>query len=274
VGAERFGHWLDRKWNQVEYLAIPLLSALGGITIALSRVTDQSGRVVLFPGHPDQIIVLVSGLFLTLFGAIIGPIRNRQNSLAAGRLRAIEAKFDSAKFALLELSRLELADLFERLNYSTNERISLFMPARDNSCLGLVARYAISQQYLSAGRHQYPLDQGCLGRAWRDREGVAIDLPDPQVQYEEWRRCLWENWQIPVDVSARFQMRSRTCIAFGILPSLKPCQGVIVFESQTVSSAGSNQFLDPDRLRRRLKQKGGERDKLIRLLEILERLQE
>ncbi len=273
VCAERLGRWIDRNWNHaLDLVILPSTYVLGVILIALAEIADQNGKVRLIPGDPDRTPFLVAGFVITAVGAIFGAARNRQNSLAASRLRAIEAQLGGAKRTALELSQLELADLFVRLGYFSNERISLFMPTKDGTALRLVARYAMTQHYLSAGRSQYPLDQGCLGCAWREGEGVALNLPDPEVQYEEWRQCLLDAWKIPVDVSARFHMRSRICIAFGIEPGLRPRQGVIVIESQVDALSSNNPNLNPDRLRRRLKEK--ERDKLIRLLEILEHLEE
>jgi len=65
-------------------------------------------------------------------------------------------------------------------------------------------------------------------------------------------------------------MQSRSCLAFAIIPHLKPCQGVIVFESQLTPALASSPWLDQDRLRRQLKIK--EREKLVRLLDVLERI--
>jgi len=60
----------------------------------------------------------------------------------------------------------------------------------------------------------------------------------------------------------------------GIYPNLRPCIGVIVFESQTLPTTGPNTpILDVDQLKRVLKREH-ERDKLVRLLEVLQRLEE
>lgn len=267
--AERVG----RYWRVVLDLGfIPISSAIGIIAIALGQVADQNGHVVYLPWHPDRGPVLAFGFILTLVGAILGPVRNFRNTLRATRLSGLEQELGTAKNAVQELSRVELADLSDRLNYSTNERISLFMPAHNRSNFRLVARYSITNEFMERGRATYPLDQGCLGRAWQNGEATVLDLPDPQIQLQAWKDRLRADWQIPEEVSAHFRMRSRTCIAFGIYPALKPCQGVIVFESQQVPMNAANApLLDPERLSQRLK-RGRDRDKLLRLLEVLERL--
>jgi hypothetical protein len=99
------------------------------------------------PNANVTIRVLVAGLALSLLAAAVAAVRNLLKAPASVVLRGLQEHVREADVALEELSSLELADLFERLGYSTSERISLYIPARDGSCLRLVARHALTDEY-------------------------------------------------------------------------------------------------------------------------------
>jgi len=268
---------VDLRWRVwVDIYLIPGASAIGIVLIAIGEVADASGRVLFLPWHPDRIGVLVIGFALTITATMVGAVRRRTNSRAANKLAALEHELGSAKTALAALSSLELADIFERLGYSTRERITLFAPSTDRSYLRIVGRWSPSDQFRTIGRAKYPLDQGCLGEAWRKAgESWVIDLPDPLGAGAAWRQQLEQQpWNIPSGVSSGFHMKSRTYIALAIIQPLRACEGVIVIESERLpSAADADPGLDPVKLRRWLKGKlrdqGRDRMKLIRILEVL-----
>ena len=225
------------------------------------------------PGHPPRADALVVGLIMAILGQALAHVRSGTHLAAASRLAALENELSVSKRALADLARLELADVFRQLHYTTSERITLFAPSRDRTYLRLVARWALGDHFRAEGRSTYPLDQGCLGEAWRNGgESWVTDLPDPQTDEGAWCQQLREQWSIPPETARAFAMKSRTIIAFAVVSEFKPCHGVIVFESQHVPSAVANApnrpLLVPAKLRRLLK--ATIRAKLISLLEVFE----
>lgn len=270
-------NWIALRWGLLlDSAAIPTTQLLGLALLTLAQLSDAQGRVAYLPGTPDRGVVFVVGLVVSGVALIVTPLRNYKNSLAASRLRELREELARTQQVVVELTRLELAGLFSQLGYATNERISLFAPSKDRSHLRLVARWAIADRYRSFGRTAYPLDQGCVGRAWQEEEAVVDDLPDPESDYDGWSARLWTEFRVPLAVSANFRMRSRTCMALAINPPgsrLKPCQGVLVVESQVVpTEATYTPYLELRKLRQFLKK--AEMAKLARLLEILNDLED
>ena len=269
-----FVSWLRayRREVAIDGALVPILGVLGAGAMALAGLADSHGRVPIVPGGQDRVVVLAAGFALTLVAAMTAAFRNLSKAPASAHLRDLEKRVNDADGALDALSALELADLFDHLDYSTSERISLYIPSADGSHLRLVARHALTAEYRAKGRNRYPLEQGCLGLAWKTNEASVVDLPDPQADAPAWRKRLLDDWQIPEQVSEGFKMKTRTCIAFGILPRFGSSRGVIVFESQFLPGARATKaVLTAHELKGQMRNKY--RERLLRLLEIHARLE-
>src|SRR5437773_2012781 len=89
-----------------------------------------------------------------------------------------------------------------------------------------------------------------------DTQGRVTYLPDPEREYDAWCEQLADVWGVPPEVSMNFELRGRTCIAMAINPGLqlKPCQGVLLVESQVIpSEATYTSYLNLRKLKQFLK---------------------
>ena len=115
------------------------------------------------------------------------------------------------------------------LGFGDTERISVYK--HDDGMFRLLGRYSKNPVFQKRGRPTYPDDQGCIGAAWRNGEAIVEKLPDPSTDLGEYAGCLHRDWDIPVDVSTGFRMRSRSLAAFALEDTHDRRIAVIVFES-------------------------------------------
>lgn len=246
--------WLVRRARDVERWWPLSLAPIGGTVLALAH---------LFGGL--EIPASVVGGFIVFASA---ALERRQ----LARLNAVNAERDRLREratrterAMRDLAGLELQLMAENrmLRYSSNERISLF--AKVGDALELVGRHSANPNLKTAGRPSYPLNQGCVGRAWEDGLHAVTALPDPQRELNAWMRELAQ-LRIPEPTAEAMTMKSRTCVAvrIGATAPRNPL-GVVVFESTDTAAdaltiGGEKRCeLDPDELKSFVDQREGER---------------
>jgi hypothetical protein len=121
-----------------------------------------------------------------------------------------------------------------KLKFYSTERISLC--AEKDGAFVLVGRYSLGPTLNTPGQASYPIDQGYLGKAWQDAWAESGDLPNPQTHPEEWLDA--QEATVPRPRAEALHMRSRRYAAIRLehsAPGHAPF-GVVVFESQLVSS--------------------------------------
>lgn len=247
-GAELLTKW----WPQ-------LFQMFGIVLFSLANFGDSHDHVNLGVTSVHRAYLFAAGVVTFVVGSIATTRNVQEKDALAKQVADLELELSSSKEALRAQLRVELVQLARQLKFFSTERISVF--ALDGESLRLVARYSNNPQLISPGRSSYPIDQGCLGRAWSDGQSSA-DLPNAAVDLDGWQRKQLEDYEIPTSDSARFTMKSRTYFAFRIDGLIQEPLGVVVFESQLAPAelpGPPGQHLTMDELRKVIKGPEGER---------------
>jgi hypothetical protein len=209
-----------------------ILMGVGPIGLCLS------GLFLKTSGWTNRNIVIFS---VSAIAVILGNllIINRNNRLRK-LLLEIESLTSENKTLQLEIAQNEddyfdllnkqLSVLFSMLEFTENERISLYKHEADKFVM--LGRFSTNPIFCRKSRTIYPDNQGCLKKAWEQGNSFVNDLPDP-IQYKKrYYKILKASWDIDEDTAQNFTMKSRTLLALGINHvSGFPRIAVIVFES-------------------------------------------
>jgi hypothetical protein len=229
-----------------------LLTAIGFVLLALASLADSQDQVNLSVAEVPRTYIFGAGAALLVLGSIFMTLNGQERASLKSRVADLEGDNAALQNSLKRQGRNDLVQLGKQLRFFSSERISLFAVAKNS--FHLVARHSPNPAYESQGRHDYPLDQGCLGRAWRESVASA-ELPDPNVDKQEWQQAQLKDHGIPLLVSQAFVMKSRTYVAFRIDRSgVKQPLGVVIFESElTAAGAASGQRIGRDDLEKIMK---------------------
>jgi hypothetical protein len=132
-----------------------------------------------------------------------------------------------------ELFNGQLAVLASRLEFNKKHRITVF--SADGDRLVRQARFSGNPQFMdSRGRDCYPIDQGCIGKAFAEGECVAT-FCDPKADLQAYAQEMHDHSGIPMEVSKQFCMKSRSYAAIAIDDEDERSIAVISFECLDVS---------------------------------------
>lgn len=236
-----------------------LLGLAGGIGIGLPNLADANGALVLGPIHTDKIAAfwIGSGLLFVSIAAL--AVRERDQREVGSKV--IELQTDRARLVegRRRLLRQQLIPLGRKLGFYSSERLSLYL--RQGPHLLLVGRFSANPAFeeRSSDDLPWPIDQGVLGFAWRERQWSPGELTDPLSSYENWVAEQVSRCAISEQVARSLRMKARTYAAIRIENryGTDPL-GVLIAESTRVRSAippGSYNppDLDPDGIFRRVR---------------------
>jgi hypothetical protein len=118
------------------------------------------------------------------------------------------------------------------MNFTGCDRVSLYKYEANQ--FTMIGRYAERPELNEPGRGIYPARQGVIGKAWSDRDGFAYadDLPDFDVDPEEYIRASAKRFGMPQEAVSQMLMKSRTFLAYVLKDEHgKGRAAVIVLES-------------------------------------------
>jgi hypothetical protein len=224
------------------------LVAFAGAAFAVLTLSHPNDTLSL-PLHPRRWEFAVAVGLLALAGEIAEVRRQaRIPTLEASERRANEG-LQQARHALERLARVEVARIAASLRYSSSERVSLF--AYGGDCFVLVARYSPSPPFTGADRQEYPLDAGCLGRAWESDRGHVVVTVTRDQDPEQWRRQHMD-CRLSREFVDGLRMPVRTVIASRVNDPRQgqSASGVVVLESTDTAmsprvSGANPPILDP-----------------------------
>ncbi|WP_143763205.1 hypothetical protein [Methanothrix harundinacea] len=94
------------------------------------------------------------------------------------------------------------------------ERMTLYAHSSNGSFIPL-GRVSYNPEYDKKGRINYPDDQGCIAKAWRNNWHFSNDYPDPETATKRYyQRC--EKDGVPEDIMKNVKMKSRLYCGFRI----------------------------------------------------------
>ena len=188
-----------------------IASTLGSVVLAFSggllpQLTDllQYGRW--------QTLLVYAGTVLAVVGALsVGRAATRVSKLTAEN-KQLQILVKSLGDDIEEKWRHVLIQIFEQCKLNNNSRISIYR--HEGSNFIMLARFSLDPDKRRTGRGFYPLDQGCIGQAYRNRESVAqiVSQPGTPQYFAEVQR----DWNIAANVALQFKMKARSIVALAI----------------------------------------------------------
>jgi hypothetical protein len=126
-----------------------------------------------------------------------------------------------------------LSELAAELGMDHNGRITAYK--HDVGSFAILARYSPNPDYNRRGRPFYSDTEGFIGKAWREGEAFAADLPDASGDLRAYAETLTHRGiGLPLEVLQPMKMKARCLAGFAIKDSkgLDPI-AVVVFETMT-----------------------------------------
>lgn len=214
--------WFEDYWTQI-------LITTGSVGLALAGILPglQGSSWSWLWSKPYGYLFMISVLL-----TVGGGIASWQQAPGIQTLKEKVAKQEDALVrahnGYYELLEYELQILFEILQFTSNERISVYK--HEGQTFTMLGRYSSNPVSCQTGRGIYPDDQGCIGVAWRDGKAFVDDLPSPGQQ--KYFSRLEKEWNINKDVANNLRMKSQSYAAYAIQSYNNGRRiAVIVFES-------------------------------------------
>jgi len=216
----------------VVVLSVVDISNLNDITIKAFGVEKfEIGRMFYY------IIVLLSLIFGTLAvinGTEIEKLESDNNSKSL-KINDLESKLNEVVIETNELFNSYLRLLLKNLNFTHTERISVYKVY--NNKFKLIGRTSVDPILSGIGRLEYPINEGFIGKGWREGEYFISNLPDINTANgNTYYNAINRIYPIPRPVIDAIKMKSRNFFIYRINGYDGSPKAVLVFESLNPAS--------------------------------------
>ncbi len=216
---------------------------ISGICVVLLSVIDISNlneqTIAVFGIEKFQIGKLfyyLVVLFSMIFGFItvnngqeIEKLENDNND-KSNKINDLESKLNEVVNETNELFNSYLRLLLKNLNFTHTERISVYKVYQDK--FKLIGRTSVDPTLSSAGRRDYPITDGFIGKGWREGEFFINKLPDITANRgNTYYNAINKISPIPRNVVNNLRMKSRNFFIYRINGYDGNPKAVLVFES-------------------------------------------
>jgi hypothetical protein len=190
----------------------------------------QYGR---FLYYFTMLCAIIFGIISTLSGKEIDKLE-KENNLKSIKINDLESNLNEVVNETNELFNSYLKLLVKNLNFTHRERISVYKIY--NNRFKLLGRTSVDPILMEIGRTEYPINEGFIGKGWREGEYFIDDLPDPESGRNGSGLTTYYNrvnqiHPIPRDVIDNMKMKSRTFFIYRINGYDGNPRAVLVFES-------------------------------------------
>lgn len=216
---------------------------ISGICVVLLSVIDISNineaTISIFGVEKFQIgklfyyfVVLLSivfGIITVLNGQEIEKLE-KDNIDKSNKINDLESKLNEVVNETNELFNSYLRLLLKNLGFTHTERISVYK-VYDNK-FKLIGRTSVDPTLSSAGRSEYPISDGFIGKGWREGEYFIKNLPDINAKSgNTYYNAINTINQIPRETVDNLRMKSRNFFVYRINGYDGNPKAVLVFES-------------------------------------------
>ncbi len=216
---------------------------ISGICVVLLSVIDISNlneRTITILGvEKFQIGKLFYYLvvILSIFFGIITVINGKEfeklemdSNDKSNKINDLESKLNEVVSETNELFNSYLRLLLKNLNFTHTERISVYKVY--NNRFKLIGRTSVDPTLSSAGRSDYPITDGFIGKGWREGEYFIKNLPDiTSSSGNTYYNAINKVNPIPREVVNNLRMKSRNFYIYRINGYDGNPKAVLVFES-------------------------------------------
>ncbi|HCU46705.1 MAG TPA: hypothetical protein DF610_19595 [Sphingobacterium sp.] len=176
-----------------------------------------------------MIISIIFGVITVMNGQEIEKLENDNND-KSNKINDLESKLNEVVNETNELFNSYLRLLLKNLNFTHTERISVYKVYQDR--FKLIGRTSIDPTLSSAGRSDYPITDGFIGKGWREGEFFINNLPEITANGgNTYYNAINKINSIPRDVVNNLRMKSRNVFIYRINGYDGNPKAVLVFES-------------------------------------------
>lgn len=218
------------------------ISSIAIVILAVIDISNINDWTIEAFGIPKvlvgQIIYFLTVLIALLFG--IFSISNAsdinelelQNQENDNKISDLETTLNDVVTETNELFNSYLKLLSNNLDFTHNERISVYKVIENQFVM--IGRTSESPNLKLAGRPNYPLNEGFIGKGWDEGEFFISDLPDPDARNgTTYYNAITNHVTIDKAVVDSLKMKSRTYYVFRMDGFNNEPKALIVAESKS-----------------------------------------
>ena len=211
----------------VVLLSVIDISNLNDKVISIFGVDKfQVGKVIYYT---TVVFSLVFGTFAVINGQEIEKLE-KDNDEKSSKINDLESKLNEVVNETNELFNSYLRLLLKNLNFTHTERISVYKVYENK--FKLIGRASVDPILSSAGRTEYPIGDGFIGKGWREGEFFINNLPDLTASNgNTYYNAINRINNIPREVVNSLRMKSRNFFIYRINGYDGNPKAVLVFES-------------------------------------------
>jgi len=125
--------------------------------------------------------------------------------------------------------------ILSRVNdFNADKRVSVYFLYENN--FFIAGRYSLNHTYNSINRYRFPINEGCIGKAWESYDGECYSGTLPDFGSDSYLNTAKHQYNIPAETIKLLRMHSICYFAKTIENDQNRRIGVIVFESTKTNS--------------------------------------
>lgn len=208
-------------------LSVIDISNLNEINIAIFGIEKfQIGKIIYYI---TVAFAFIFGILAVLNGKEIEKLE-KDNDVKSSKINDLESKLNEVVNETNELFNSYLRLLLKNLNFNHTERISVYKVYENK--FKLIGRASVDPTLASAGRTEYPIGDGFIGKGWREGEFFINNLPEVNAgNGNTYYNAINRINSIPRDVVNKLRMKSRNFFIYRINGYDGSPKAVLVFES-------------------------------------------
>lgn len=211
----------------VVLLSVVDISNLNEITVNIFGIEKlEIGRIFYYS---VVILSLIFGTIAVISGAEVQKLEE-ENISKSNKINDLESKLNEVVNETNDLFNSYLRLLVKNLGFTHKERISVYKVY--NNKFILIGRTSVDPILMEIGRAEYPIDEGFIGKGWREGEFFIENLPDcTQRNGNNYYTAVNNIHPIPREVIDGMKMKSRNFFVYRINGYDSNPKAVLVFES-------------------------------------------
>ncbi|MBL1219479.1 hypothetical protein JET18_01440 [Chryseobacterium sp. L7] len=211
----------------VVLLSVVDISNLNDYTIKIFGVEKfELGRIFYYL---IVILSLIFGFIAVIHGTEVQKLEE-DNLSKSNKINDLESNLNEVVNETNDLFNSYLRLLVKNLEFTHKERISVYKVYNDK--FKLIGRTSVDPILMEIGRSEYPIDEGFIGKGWREGEFFIENLPDcTQRGGNNYYSAMNNIHPIPREVVDNMKMKSRNFFIYRINGYDGNPRAVLVFES-------------------------------------------
>lgn len=231
---EKLKKLIDLLFNKSSYI-----SFIGIILLSLIDISNWNESKMTIGNFNNFPIGSFFYWFVVIISVIFGFISIRHTENIEGleskiiekgnKIIDLENKLSDLVGDSNDLFNSYLKILIRNLEFSHNERISVYKCF--NNKFKLIGRTSVNPILMEQGRSEYPIEEGFIGKGWKEGMFFVDDLPDP-TRISTYYAKVKSIADIEKIVVENLKMKSRTMFVYRLDGFDSNPKAIIVFESE------------------------------------------